>query len=142
MAHVTCHLSPVTSDMTPVTCHLLTVACHLSPITCQMSHVTCQLQQRPQQQTLPLLTLPNMHSKMFQKSIKTFHGNQICGSKILSKSKIRICFGKRRPRAIWIWNNILRNNSRNIRTKASNMLEKSGVLRGTLRRWQGAHKEI
>ena len=56
--------------MTPVTCHLLHVACHLSPITCQMSHVTCQLQQKPQQQTIPLLTLPNMHSRMFQKAQK------------------------------------------------------------------------
>ena len=35
-----------------------------------MLHVTCQLQQKPQQQTLHLLTLPNMHSRMFQKAKK------------------------------------------------------------------------
>ena len=49
-----------------------------------------------------------------------------------------MCFGQRRLRAIWIWNNILRNNITKTQTKAWNMLNKSGALRGHLK---GANKE-
>ena len=74
-----------------------------------------------------------MHNRMFQKATKLCLGNQICRSKMKSKRKIWMCFGKRRPRAIQIQNNVSGNNIRNTQTKAINMLDKSGALRRHLK---------
>ena len=62
---VACNLSPVTCHLSPVTCHLSPFTCHLSTDTWQLTPITSHQHQQPQTQTIPIITAPSMHSRLF-----------------------------------------------------------------------------
>ena len=73
---------------------------------------------------------------------KAFPGSPICGSKVLSKSKIRMCFGKKHQ-GLFKYKMIFKEIQISIPTQRHQTWSTNQVLQGgTSRRWQRAQKEF
>ena len=73
--------------MSRVTCHVSLVTCLMSHGICYMSPFTCHQQQQPL--TLPLLTPPNMQSRMVHKN-RTKNNPNFSYIKKIQKQKKRV----------------------------------------------------